>query len=114
MRRWVVVALCALGGLTVALAASLALVGSQLDEAKIGRQDLQFEVDDLQQELSSVTEEKSALSTQLEDQRKASEQLKAELERQRAQQPQAQDAAAPATARSDSSATTPAGSSQAQ
>ncbi len=94
MRRWVVVVLIGLGALAVVLAASLAFVGTQLDDAKIGRQDLEFEVEDLRQELNSVSEERTGLAQQLEEQRKANTHLTQELERSRVA---AQAAAVPAS-----------------
>ncbi len=93
MRRWAVITLAGISGLAVVLAASLAYVGTQLDDAKISRQDLEFEVEDLRQELNSVSEERSDLAEELEQQRRAKEHMEQELERLRA----VAQATAPAT-----------------
>ena len=97
MRRWTVIALVGLSGLAVVLAASLAYVGTQLDDAKISRQDLEFEVEDLRQELNVITDDQRGLVDRYEEQRRTNELLVQELERARAAAQAIATASAPTT-----------------
>ncbi len=73
----------------VVLGVALARVGTQLDEVRIDQADLESEVEELEIELDGALEERDALQTKVDEQLKAIEQLKAELERTRAQAPPA-------------------------
>ena len=84
MRRGVVIAFAVTGLVVVILAIALATVGSDLDKARIERDDLQLEVDDLQQEVNTVSGELDQLKQQAEEQHKVLEQAKTELDRTRA------------------------------
>ena len=68
-------------------AVALATVGTQLDEVRIERDDLEFETSDLQQSVDALTTERTDLQRQAEEQLKAIEQLKGELERLRQNTP---------------------------
>lgn len=84
MRRWGVIAFAVIGVMVIVLAIALASVGTELDQVRLNREDLQFEVDSAQRDAESLTEEKTRLQHQTEEQLKTIEQLKAELERTRA------------------------------
>ena len=84
MRRGVVIAFAVTGLIVVILAIALSTVGSDLDQARIERDDLQLEVDDLHQEVDTVSGERDQLKQQAEEQGKALEQFKAELDHPRA------------------------------
>jgi peptidoglycan hydrolase CwlO-like protein len=86
MRRGIVIALVGLGVLVVILAVALASVGSRFDEVEIERDDLEFEVGQLEQDVAALTGERDTLKRQAEEQLKTIEQLKAELERTRSGQ----------------------------
>ena len=90
MQRSVVFAFVGVGGLVVFLAVSLASVGTKMDQLRIEREDFQFKVDGLQQQVDALTGTKTALEQQveeqratIEDQRKTIEQWRIELERLR-------------------------------
>ena len=87
MRRGFVIALSVMGVLLVVLAVSFALVGSDLDRARLEREGLQFELGDLQQQFDRVSVERDRLQRQTEDQLRAIEQWKAQLEHSRNGQP---------------------------
>lgn len=87
MRRGFVIALSVMGVLLVVLAVSFALVGSDLDRARLEREGLRFELGDLQQQLDRVSVERDRLQRQTEDQLRAIEQWKAQLEHSRNGQP---------------------------
>ncbi len=74
-----------LGAILVILAVALAAVGTHLDRARIQESELQFQVDDLQEAASTLSQERDKLKKQAEEQSKAIDQLKAELERTRGQ-----------------------------
>ena len=90
MRRSVVYAFLGVGGLVVILAVSLASVGTEMDQLRIEREDVKMEVEYFQQAVGELTNEKTALEQQveeqhatIEDQRKTIEQWRIELERLR-------------------------------
>ena len=87
MQRGFVIALSVMGVFLVVLAVSFALVGSDLDRVRLEREGLQFELDDLQQQFDRVSGERDRLQRQTEDQLKAIEQWKAQLEHSRSSQP---------------------------
>jgi len=76
MRRWVVMTMAGLGVLTVVLAIALASIGTNLDRARIERDDLQFEANDLQQEVDTLTAERDRFKSQVDEHAKTIEQLK--------------------------------------
>ena len=86
MRRGMIIAVAILGVLVVILAVALAKVGSDLDSERIDRQDLQTQTTDLEQEVDSLSFERDTLQEQTNEHLKTIEQLKADLERHRAQQ----------------------------
>lgn len=90
MRRTVVILASVMGLLLVILAIALASVGTQFDEARIELKDLHSDVDDLQQEVDDLSVERDTLQQRASEQLKTIEQLKAELERVRATQANAQ------------------------
>ena len=103
MRRGIIIGLVVTGALLVILAVALATVGTQLDEARIGKEDLQFEVESLQQEVDALSKERETLQRQVDDQRKSLEQSNTELGRLHGQAtepaaaaPAAPDATSPA------------------
>lgn len=105
MQRGFVIALSVMGVLLVIVAVSFALVGSDLDRIRLEREDLQFEVDGLQQELNRVSGERDRLQQRTDEQLRAIEQWKVQLEHSaRNAQPTpagpgvGQDAAQPASA----------------
>ena len=106
MRRGIIIAVAMLGVLVVILAVALAKVGSDLDNERIGRRDLQLEADNLEQEVDSLSSERDTLQQQTEEHMKTIEQLKADLEHHRAQ-PQATSAQPNAQTPSASPAATP-------
>lgn len=83
MRRGIVIVLSVLGALVIILLVAVASVGSDLDEVRIERDDLGFEVEALQRQVDSLTEERDRLQREAEERSKTVEQLKAELERAR-------------------------------
>ena len=83
MQRGFVIAVSVMGVFLVVLAVSFALVGSDLDRVRLQREDLQFELDGLQQELGRVSGERDRLQRQTEEQLKAIEQWKVQLEHSR-------------------------------
>ena len=89
MKRGVVIALSVMGVFLLVLAVSFALVGSDLDRVRLEREDLRFEVDGLQQELDRVSGERDRLQQQTDEQLKAIEQWKVQLEHSRTAQPAA-------------------------
>ena len=89
MRRGAIIAIVILSGLAAVLAVSLASVGTQLDDARIERKNLEFEVEDVQQELDLLAEERDALKAHADEQTQTITQLKAEMERVRSQPPAA-------------------------
>ncbi|MBI4322652.1 MAG: hypothetical protein HY596_00050 [Candidatus Omnitrophica bacterium] len=85
MRRGVLIGLIAAVVLCIVLAVAVASIGTQLDETRLDRDDLEMQVDDLQGELDSlrterdtVKTERETLKTRTEEQLKTIEQLKAE------------------------------------
>ena len=80
MRRGVVIGISIMGVVLVILAVALATVGTQLDQAKIRHEDLQFEVDDLRQQVTLLSDERGKLRQQLEEQQKEAQRLHTELE----------------------------------
>ena len=86
MRRGTIIALSVLAVFVVILAIALASVGTRFDTVAIERDDLQFEVGQLEQDMDGITTERDTLKRQTEDQLKAIEQLKAELERTKSAQ----------------------------
>ena len=84
-RRIVIIAWGALGVVVLVLAVALARVGTELDEAKLERMSRQTDVDDLEQEVDDLTDEQQQLQAKVDEQLKTIEQLKADLERTRAQ-----------------------------
>ncbi len=84
MRRGVIIALSVMGVLLVVLAVALAKVGTDLDLVRIERDDLQYYVEDLEQELDLLTSERGELQQHVDEQLKTIEQQKIELERARA------------------------------
>ena len=102
MRRGVVIGFAALGVIAVVLAVTLATIGTQLDQARLERNDLQFQVEDLQSESDtlrterdSLQKERETLKTQVGEQLKAMEQLKGEVSQARSQ-PQSSETTASA------------------
>ena len=85
MRRGTIIGFGILGVVLVILAGALASVGTNLDKTRLERDDLQFEVDNLNQEVDTMTEDRQKLQTQVDEQLKSIEQLKADLERTRNQ-----------------------------
>ena len=85
MRRKTIIGFGILGVVLIILTGALASVGTNLDKARIERADLQSEVDDLNQEVDTLTEDRQKLQTQVDEQLKSIEQLKADLERTRHQ-----------------------------
>ena len=83
MRRGLVIALSVMGVLLIVLSLALASVGTHLDEAKIERNELQYEMDDLRQEVDTISVERGNLQNKVDEQLKTIEQLKAEVERAR-------------------------------
>jgi len=97
MRKAWVIGLCASIGLCVVLAVALAVVGSRFDEARLEQEDLSSELDELetenellrrerttmQSERETLQGERDQYKSQMDDQLKAIEQLKVELERAR-------------------------------
>ena len=104
-RRIVSISLSVTGALLVILMVALARVGTDLDRARINRDDLQFEVDDLNEKVDGLTTERDQLQQQLGEQHKTVEQLKVEAERVRKSQA-ASAAAAPAAMPSATPTTT--------
>jgi hypothetical protein len=84
MNRRVTIALLAMGAGLVVLALALASVGGELDQARIDRDEYQFQAEDLQGELDAVSEERDRLRQQVDEQLKAVEQWKLQVERSRA------------------------------
>ena len=80
MRRGVIIALSVLGVLVVVLLVAVATVGSGLDQARIERDDLEWETDELQRQVEALTGERDELRQQVEQQSSAMERWKAELE----------------------------------
>ena len=80
MRRSVVIAFVVLGLILVALAIALASVGTQFDEVRIDRNNLNEEVMTLEEEVDTLTGERDQLKTQVDEHLKAIEQLKAQLD----------------------------------
>ena len=89
MRRGTIIALSVLAVFVVILAIALASVGTRFDTVAIERDDLEFEVGQLEQDMNGITTDRDTLKRQTEDQLKAIEQLKAELERTKSAQSQA-------------------------
>ena len=85
MRRWIILGWSIAGALIVILAVALATVGTQLDQARVDKEDLQFETDELQKDVDALTEERGKLQQKVDEHQKTIEQLKAELERTRGQ-----------------------------
>ena len=86
-RRWVI-GLIALGVLSLILMAAVAAVGTQLDQTRLDRDDLQLQVEDLQsesdalrQERDTVKTERDTLKSKADEQLQTIEQLKSELQR---------------------------------
>ena len=75
-----------LGLAVVGLGVGLAMVGSQLDTAKLDQVDLETEVGELEQEVDALADERDTLQRQVDEQLKSIEQLKVELDRSRGQQ----------------------------
>ena len=72
-----------LGGTIIILAASLAWVGTHFDQARIERDTLQDDVDNLQVDYDDVVTERDRLQQETNEHVKTIEQLQAELERVR-------------------------------
>ena len=88
MRRAWIIGLSVLGVLSVLLMVALASVGTQLDQARLDRDDLELELDDISAETESLREERDtvknerdSLKTKVDEQLQTIEQLKGELER---------------------------------
>lgn len=88
MRRGWIIGLTALGVVSVVLMVALASVGTQLDQARLDRDDLELELDDLSAEAESLRDERDtvkterdSLKTKVDEQLQTIEQLKGELER---------------------------------
>lgn len=88
MRRAWVIGLSALGVVSVLLMIALASVGTQLDQARLDREDLELEVEDvsaeaegLREERDTIQHERDTLTSQVDEQLRTIEQLKGELER---------------------------------
>jgi hypothetical protein len=77
MRRNIVIALGVLGGLVLLLAVGLASVGTNLDQTLLERDDLRFEVDDLQQSVHALSVERDQLRRQLDEARLEVQKLQA-------------------------------------
>lgn len=103
MRRGIIIALSVMGVILVILALSLASVGTELDQARIDRDEYQFQVGDLQEELDTLTQEREKLQQQVDEQLRTIEQWKVQQERSRANG-QTTGAAAPAAESVPSSA----------
>ena len=86
MRRGLIITCSILGVLALILTVALASVGTRLDQTEIDRRSLEFDVDQLEQDLTSLTTKQDALNQQAEEQRKTIEQLKADLEKARTTQ----------------------------
>jgi septal ring factor EnvC (AmiA/AmiB activator) len=92
MRRGVVIGLVVAVIVCVLLAIALATIGTQLDDARLEREDLELTVEDLQDEAETLRAERDTLQTghqtlkaQVDEQLRTIEQLKVELERSRSQ-----------------------------
>jgi hypothetical protein len=107
MKRRIVIALSILGLAVVVLALALASVGSELDQARIDRDDYLFQVEDLQGELDAISEERERLQTQVDEQLKAIEQWKVHAERSRGSD-ETSDSAEPAPAEPEAAEIEPA------
>ncbi len=81
MPRVVAVTLSVVGALVVVLAVALGMVGSQFDQLRLSQDDLRFAYEDLRQHLSTVTQERDRLATEMERQERRVSQLRAELDR---------------------------------
>ena len=86
---------------SLVLAVTVATVGSQLDQARLERDDAESGLDAARDELARVKSDRDAMKTdydtykaQADQQLKAIEQLKAELERSRSQPTQAKESQA--------------------
>jgi peptidoglycan hydrolase CwlO-like protein len=86
-RKWII-GLTVLGVISVVLMVALASVGTQLDQARLDRDDLELELEDVSAETESlrgerdvIKHERDSLKTQVDEQLQAIEQLKGELER---------------------------------
>ena len=82
MRRSIVLTIVLLGIVTATLMVSLALVGKDLDATRIDRDGLAVNVEDLQQGLDTLQAERATLKRQAEERLQATEQLKADLDRE--------------------------------
>lgn len=71
------------GVLIILLAAALASVGAQLDQARIEQTDFETDLEALETEVDELTDERDTLQETVDEQLQAIEQLKADLERQR-------------------------------
>ena len=80
MRRGLVIALSIMGILLVLLAVTVASIGSELDGARIERDELLSEAEDLRQELDTISEERNKLQAQVDEQVKAIESWKVQQE----------------------------------
>lgn len=88
MRQKWIIGLSLLGAFSVVLMIALASVGSQLDQARLDRDDLELEVEDVSAEADSLRDERDiikterdSLKTKVDEQLQMIEQLKGELER---------------------------------
>jgi septal ring factor EnvC (AmiA/AmiB activator) len=88
MRKAWIIGLSVLGVLAVVLMMALASVGTQLDQARLDRDDLETEIDDvgaeadsLRAERDAIKTERDSLKTQVDEQLQTIEQLKGESER---------------------------------
>ena len=83
MRRGIIIGLSVMRVMLVILAVTLASVGTELDQARIEREEYQSQVDDLQGELDGLTQDRERLQHQVDEQLKTIEQWKVQLEHSR-------------------------------
>ena len=83
MRRGMLIGLSVTGVLCLVLIIAIAKIGTQLDQARIERDDLQFEVEDLRNESQSLKADRDTLKQQVDEKLHAIEQMKAEAEKLR-------------------------------
>jgi peptidoglycan hydrolase CwlO-like protein len=88
MRRGTLIGACIAGVAIVFLAVSLAKTGTELDQLRMERGDLQSEVEALHRQLDQISGQRQNMLGQLDDQVRAIEQLKREMERIRLKAPQ--------------------------
>ena len=85
MRKSLIIAVSIMGVVIVVLAVALASVGTHLDDTRIERDELKFNLEDLQQQADALSAEREQLDATLKEQRQSVDRLKADLERARSQ-----------------------------